>query len=530
MKSNLSIKIGEELWKRPKFQINKNTKYNNKSLTTNTSGTILSTPQITIDSNSINDNQSNNIKPKLKKSISKLSSLNIFTSPNIIKDIDKYHTNLFLPQLNAPKKTIEILKQADNIVKTRYGKFTIRTLKQTKSNLLQISNKINLNNFLITQIRDKRNEINDLQNEISSKLKEAEYQFLSDKRDFLIFEENLNKKLKNLQEQFNKEQMQTIKTENKYFETEIITRDLESKIENMAKQIMLLQKYARFIHKVFNSPFFLEEINQLDLKEKKYINIYSQILFLFEKNKKILEENNDVLNELEEFMKKFKYFERKIINNFQIKEKLQDEINNNRILYNKLLEQIYLRKEDFEKEYNSLNDAVSKTKEEINYFNNIKQNSLNNIDLCRDLIIDLSKFFELEKDITIKEIPISDLITLCKKIMLIIKGKENIASEYMNNINNIIKSEEKDIIENIINKRKQLNKKMKFIKYLDDQNIESQKRKFKDNKFERRIVIRGRKVFRDIPIFKIKKEELKVNINNDNEAYEFFNYSSNKEK
>ena len=270
MKSNLSIKIGEELWKRPKFQINKNTKYNNKSLTTNTSGTILSTPQITIDSNSINDNQSNNIKPKLKKSISKLSSLNIFTSPNIIKDIDKYHTNLFLPQLNAPKKTIEILKQADNIVKTRYGKFTIRTLKQTKSNLLQISNKINLNNFLITQIRDKRNEINDLQNEISSKLKEAEYQFLSDKRDFLIFEENLNKKLKNLQEQFNKEQMQTIKTENKYFETEIITRDLESKIENMAKQIMLLQKYARFIHNVFNSPFFLEEINQLDLKEKKY--------------------------------------------------------------------------------------------------------------------------------------------------------------------------------------------------------------------------------------------------------------------
>ena len=32
----------------------------------------------------------------------------------------------------------------------------------------------------------------------------------------------------------------------------------------------ILQNYGKFIHIVFDSPFFTEEINKYDLKEKKY--------------------------------------------------------------------------------------------------------------------------------------------------------------------------------------------------------------------------------------------------------------------
>ena len=88
------------------------------------------------------------------------------------------------------------------ILKIRHGKYKVRTLKQTKSNLLKKSNQINLNNYLIKKVTNKRKEINNLTKEINSKLKDAEFEFQSDLRKFLIFEENLNNKLKNLIQKF----------------------------------------------------------------------------------------------------------------------------------------------------------------------------------------------------------------------------------------------------------------------------------------------------------------------------------------
>ena len=205
MKSNLFINIGEESWKNNNFQSNKNTKFssliNNKSLTTNASGTTQSTPQLTIDQNMMNNNEFTN-KKKLKKSNSKISSLNIFTNYNINNKFDEYNINLFLPQIKTSKGTFEVLKKADMILKIRHGKYKVRTLKQAKSNLLKKSNQINLNNYLIKKMTNKRKEINNLTKEINSKLKDAEFEFQSDLRKFLIFEENLNNKLKNLQREY----------------------------------------------------------------------------------------------------------------------------------------------------------------------------------------------------------------------------------------------------------------------------------------------------------------------------------------
>ena len=95
---------------------------------------------------------------------------------------------------------------------------------------MQKSNQICLNKFLITQIKNKRNEINNLSEEINSKLNEAEYQYQSDYRDFLIFEENINKKIKNQAEQYNKLQKSKINAENTYMEAAIKSQHLEAHI------------------------------------------------------------------------------------------------------------------------------------------------------------------------------------------------------------------------------------------------------------------------------------------------------------
>ena len=529
MKSNLLINIGEDLWKKPKIKKNQSTKFssliNNKSLTTNTSGTTFTTPP-----NSIYQNKEPNIfinkKLKLKKINSKFSSLNILTNFNYN---DKYTNNIVLPQIKTPKNNIKILKKADTLIKLRHGKYAVHTLKQTVSSLLQKSNQICLNKFLITQIKNKRNEINNLSEEINSKLNEAEYQYQSDYRDFLIFEENINKKIKSQAEQYNKLQKSKINAENTYMEAAIKSQHLEAHIESMTKQIILSQNYAKFIHKFFNSPFFFDELSKINLKEKKYLNIYEKIISIFEKNKKIFEENYKILNESEEFMKRFKYFERKIINSFQIKDEIKEEINDLKILNNKLLEQLYLRRDDCEQEYQSLNDILLKTKEEINDLDNIKQNNLINLEICKKCIFDLGIYLGLEINNNVKEISLSEFAVLCKKIISFLKEKENIVNEYISNIDELIQRDENDFIWNIINERKKINKIEKYREYLYNQNIEAQKRKFKVNTIDRKIVLKGRKVFRDIPIIKKKKKKLKIKINNENETFEYLHYYSDQD-
>ena len=532
MKSNLFINTGEELWKKPKFNKNNSSKFisliNNKSLTSNTSGTTFSTPQ-----NSIEHNKKSyrfihkNIK--LKKSNSKFSSLNIFTNYNISKENDKYNNNIVLPEINTTKHNMKILKKADTIIKIRHGKYSFRTLKQTTSSLLEKSNQICLNNFLITQIAKERKKINNLKDEINSKLNEAEIEYQNDYRNFLIFEENLNRKIKGQESQFNKLQNLKYKTENTFSEMELITQHLESKIESMTKQIIMKQNYAKFILKIFNSPFFLDEVSELNLKEKKYLNLYENILEIFEKNKTIFKENDKILDESEEFMKRFKLFENKIINSFQVKDKLKEEIKKMKLIQNKLLEQLIFRKNDCEKEYQSLNDYLLKIKNEINDLDNIKKNNIMNLDICKKCIFDLGTYIGLEINKNIDEISPSEFTVLCKKIISFLSGKENLVNVHIYNIDNLLLSEEKEIIEDIIYKRKKLNKKEKYREYLYNLNLEAEKRKFKVNKIERKIVIKGRQIFRPIPFIKKRKKELDKNINNENDSFEYFQYYSDKD-
>ena len=57
-------------------------------------------------------------------------------------------------------------------------------------------------------------------------------------------------------------------------------------------------------------------------------------------------------------MKRFEYFEKKIVNNIKMKDKMKEEIKFIKVLNQKLLEQSYLKKNDLEKEFQSLNDVL----------------------------------------------------------------------------------------------------------------------------------------------------------------------------
>ena len=520
-KSNLFINVGEENNKKFLFRSNINPKYNslifNKSLTTNASGTTFWTPNNTIE----NTKMKKSIFSFKNKTNSKFSSLSIFTP-----GLNKYKNNFFLPQIRTPTEIIKILKRADNIVKCRQGKYLGNTLKQTKSTVLKKSKEICLKNFLITQIKNKREEIDNIEKEITTNAEKADYQLHLDYQNFSNYKEGVNKEIKSLENEY-KNIIQLNKIRENILKGEISkNQSLERNIENITKKIILLQNYGKFIHIVFDSPFFIEEINKYDLKEKKYLKIYKQILEMIEKNKKIFEEDSIILNDSEELIKRYQYLEKNIVNNIKMKDEIKEEIQFLKVLNQKLLEQSYLKKIDLEKEFQSLNDVLSKTNKEINYLNDIKQNNETNFEIYKKYIYDLGKYLNLESNKCINDLSFPDFFILCKKISNFVEKKENIAFGYINNILELINSEDKKIIMGIIDERKKLTKKEKYREYIDNQKIEAIKRKFKINASNRNIVIKGRKAFRDIPIIKKKKINIKENINNEFNSFEYLNYSS----
>ena len=526
-KSNLYINTGQEIYKKPGFLKNKSIKFNslinNKSLTTNESGSSFSKPYNTIDQNYFNQK----FNRRKNQKFSYLNMLSTYNSNN--KGFSVYSTNnIFLPKIKADKERKILFDKADTILKFRQKKNMAYSLKQTKSILMQRTNEIRLKNFLITHIKERRNELCNLDKAIADNLNNAEMQFNTDYKNFINFEEDIITKEKQEQEESNNLRNKISNIENTYIKTKLKTQYLEQNIESTTKQIILLQSYAKFIHKVFDSPFFFEEIKNLKLKDKKYLTFYEKIISIFEKNKSIFEANYHIINETEEFMKRFGIFESNILLNIKKKKEIEDNVNDIKILNNKSLEQIIMRKNDLEQELISLNKIKQTTNDSINYYSIIKQNSSLNLELGMKYILELSKEFGLEKNKTGEEISVSEFMSLCQNILSILEEKEVCINEHINTIENLInKEDDKENIEDIIFKRKIENKKNKFKEYIFTQQIEKDKKKFKNKK--ERIILKGRKVFQDIPFYKKKKKKIKIKINNDYENYEFLNYFSDKE-
>ena len=535
MKTNLCINIGSEL-KQTESSKNNTSNFislmNNRSLTTNESATAFTSPFNTI---AISTNRQKLIskKPFLKsKSNKKYSSLNIFTGFN--NKNNKFNT-IFLPKINSSAQKVELINNADQILKDRKKHFMGRTLKQTKSSILEKSKEICLNNFLITQLREKRDEINNKQIKIFSQLSLSEKRFEIDYKNFIDFVEGMNKKEKEEERNLN-----NLKNISKNVELDLmaeisVNKNIESKIETIIKQIFVLQTYGSFLHKVFYRPFALDELNHINMKGKKFIFLSNKILSLFDESLKNYEENRDIISDVEQLMDKFTYFEEKIVNIIKEKEELEEEIQETNNNYRYLLDQLKEKINDNEKEFikikkekrelnNIMNDYLSF---DINKSNNI-ENYLGYVnELGKNVGINLNKMPKGTKTNQILECSF-----VCEQIIGLLGEKERLINENINNIEDIINNgdeKDKELIENLIYERKKYNKKEKQMFLLNLQKIEENKKKLKAVEKAKKVVVRGRKVFPDRPVFKNKNRKIKIIKSDKYEDFEYINYSSDKE-
>ena len=469
------------------------------------------------------------------KSNIKFSSRNIFKGNN--SNDDFFSGNIFLPKISSNKQRTLLLKNADQIVKERNRHYIGRRLKQTKSTILIKSKEICLNNFLITQLKDKRTEINDKQTLIFSKLQSCEKKFELDYKNFIDFVEKINKKEKEEEEFLNGLKNISKNIEEKLMEQKSLNKNLEMKVESLIKRIIVLQAYGSFIHKVFYKSFAFDELKKINLKGIKYLSLSDTIISLYKESikSKMFEDIYEILIEDELLMDKFIYFENKVVKILKEKEELEQEKLTTDKNYKNILTHLRDRKDDCEKELNKYKKEKREINNTMNDYTKFDYNNISETQEYLDYIIELGN----EVGIDMKKIKskinnqnqIIESTQICKETLHLLEQKELLVNSNIKFIENIIKygdEQDKGIIESQIYERKKFIKKGKQAKLREMQEREERNKALKAIEKARKIVFEGRKVFPDIPLFKNKNKNKKYldEKNIEEENYEYLKYSS----
>ena len=233
---------------------------------TNTSNFIsspLNNRSITTNESSYMNNNSRSFNPRIRKYI-----------PLQTVGTDKstwYHTKT-VASINREKQ--RELNIADEILKERQkqglgggvGNNNRRRLK-----VLEKSREICLDNYMITQLREKRTEISKKEFFVEKALKLSEKQYEKDYRAFIDFVGDIKKKEKKEEEILNKLKNKKDQTENKLNDELYINKKLMEKCDVMTKSIILLKTYGSFVHKVFNTEFIYDQSSNDKLNYKNDI-------------------------------------------------------------------------------------------------------------------------------------------------------------------------------------------------------------------------------------------------------------------
>lgn len=542
MNSNLYINTGGHINIPENFQNTSNfiSMMKNRSLTTNESETGFTSQFNTVATNTFRNKKIRKKPFQKSKSNSKCSSQNFYngnnTETNNIFNRNS-RNNVFLPYLTSRNKTSFLINNADMIIKERKRNYMGRALKQTKSSIINKSKEICLNNYLITQLREKRTEINDKQAQILSKLNNSEKRFEIDYKNFVDFVEKINKKEKSEEEYLNNLKNKSKNIESIFLEQKSLNKNLESKAESLIKQIVLLQAYGSFLHKVFYKPFIFDELKNINMKGKKFLSLSDKIIALYEESKTrgMFEDIKDIVSDIELLMDKYVYYEDKVVKIIKEKELLEQELTSDENYYNNTLEHLIYRKEDCETELNKYNKDKKEIMNVMRDYNKIDVNNIGEAEEYLKHIIELG----IEMGMDMKKLKnknnnqnqIIESSQMCKETLYLLEEKEKSLNENIKYIENVINSgdlEDKKLIEGLIYERKKFNKKQKQALQKELQEREERNKELRTAEKARKIVIKGRKVFPDLPIFKNKKK-VKKDKNVDEENNEYLNYSSDED-
>ena len=497
------------------------TMMNNRSITTNESSII----------NNSNINYNKNNSHKLKKNY-KMFYNSFNYAPLITVGTGQstwYHTKT-VNSINREKKLL--LEDADKIMKERLranmgGGF----IGRKKNKVLEKSKELCLSNYMITQLKEKRNEINKKEYYIDRALKNSEKKYEIDYRAFIDFIEEIKKKDKKEEEILNKLKSKKESTEIVLNNEIILNKKLEEKCENIIKNIMILKNYGSFIHKVFKTSFIFDELFKIKLMGEKYINLKEKIISIYENNNSKFSDNEDDIDNLLEdddrLIQQYNHYEQRLVKILDNQDILDKEVNNminqNEIELNLMKINLKESKKEYDKFLKDKKNLLSSMK-------NFKFNNNSETEQYLKYIIELGNEVGVEEQksfLNKNNNFIDDYLYYCKDTLFILEQKEISINRYIKEIESIIKNKGNDkvLIEKFIYNRKKAIKNEKQLMLKKKQEEHEQRKKLRAIERAKKVVIKGRKVFPDIPPWHKRLnsiENVEYNEKDDNNQYLYY--------
>ena len=416
------------------------------------------------------------------------------------------------------------ITEANKIMKERMkNKGNAITSKHRMRNLVMNDTRdICLKNYLIGLLKESRTDLNEKEKNITKALRDSENRLDTEYRNFIDFVEGTKKKQKREEEELVRLKTLHEEKDNLYKKECLENKKLYEELEKTVKMICLLKSYGSFVHRVLNMNFELDNIPDIDPRERNFESVGNTLLKKFNimnSNKKI----DELLEDDNFMMMKFNDYEIKVVKELEKKEVLYKNQVNLTDNYNEEIEELKRRYDDCLEESKSIENEKKEIQNQINKLKPHKNSDLNQyLDSIVELGLatgDLNNRLKGKKNFM-------DLLSFTKETLLAIERKELAVNEYIAEIEDIEENGDKQLIHEVELDRKRTNKREKQLQIKEKQDeIENIKRQRAVDRAQR-VVIIGRKVPKEYPIIKGKKKKNNDNKNQEDDDYGMLYYSS----
>lgn len=482
---------------------------------------------------SITTNESYNLSTERNKTNSNLNSI---ISPRFVtiinsKNRDKIKRRIPNSISKLPKiSRIKIISDADYLVKERKKHEDCMPSHPPINVTIQKSNEINMKNYLIRKIKEKREEILHNEKKITEQFKIRQKEFDKQYKTFLNTTEKNQKSRKEEDDELNMIKMELNEKEKVLRDLKVENKKLEDKLKRMINSILTYKRYGSFIHKIFEQKFIYDNLD--DVHGKDYSQIMQKFIETYEDNK--LELNNDKKDEFfdkllfqgeEQFFWQYKNIEENLRSQMENRNDIFNEITNLNIKNKNEIDELKAKKNENEKDKIIYDEnRIIQTR----MIDEIKDYDIEDSKTYLAYIIELGESIGEFKHKGINIESIGENLLYCNETMKLLEEKEHYINKYIDEIEDVFKNgnnEDVILIEKIINDRKKYNKIQKLFEVKKIQEEIRMKKNLKTINTNR-IVIKGRKVIQDFPLIRSQKKKKKIAVKKDNEDFDYLYYSS----
>ena len=465
------------------------------------------------------------------------SNLNSIISPRFITIINNKDSNQIkrripnsiskLPKISRKK----IISDADYLVQERKKHEDCMPSHLPVNISIQKSNEINMKNYLIRKIKEKRAEIMHNEKKIIQQFKIRQKEFDKQYQTFLNTAEESQKSRKEEDDELNMIKLEIIEKEKILRDLKVENKKFEDSLKPMINSIITYKKYGSFIHKIFEQKFIYDDLD--DIYGKDYYKIMQKFIEVYENNQKDLsasKKEEEFLDYLlfqgeEQFFWQYKNIEESLRNQMETRNDIFNEIINLSIKNKNEIDELNAKKNENEKDkiINDQNRII-----QTRMMDNIKNYGAEDSKTYLAYIIELGESIGEIKHKGINIESIGENLLYCNETMELLEEKEHYINKYINEIENVFNngnSEDVMLIEKIINDRKKYNKVQKLFEAKQIQEEIRMKKNLKTINTNR-VVIKGRKVIQDFPLIRSQKKKKKIKVKKENEELDYLYYSS----